>query len=187
MGQDECAQASDPRACRAESYWGLGNSIDPYVNPLSDSLSLFGVLAFLGEDANEQPITFPAAFFVDFLSENGGGTNQDEPHTQQPSGMQPCLNKVQSAVNNDLGTQSNYLGPTTGQGLDANGMRGGAYNFNFFAPGVFFGPPTASTRFQVQIAAGSAMACTFRFRGSPATLAVIQQYHRGERPTAVLS
>ena len=25
--------------------------------------------------------------------------------------------------------------------MDANGMRGGAYNFNFFAPGVAFGMP----------------------------------------------
>lgn len=42
-------------------------------------------------------------------------------------------------MNSDLGTQSNYLGVT--QGMDSNGMRGGAYNFNFFAPGVTFGMP----------------------------------------------
>jgi hypothetical protein len=59
--------------------------------------------------------------------------------------QQPRLAKVQAAVNNDLGRQSSYLGPTVGPELDANGMRGGAYNFNFFAPGVFFGPPNSSS------------------------------------------
>jgi len=51
-------------------------------------------------------------------------------------GMQPCLVKVQNAVNNALNTSSTYLGPTSGPGLNSQGYRNGAYNFNFFAPGV---------------------------------------------------
>lgn len=53
--------------------------------------------------------------------------------------QQQCLATVQGAVNTDLGTQSNYLGVP--QGMDPNGMRGGAYNFNFFAPNVNFITP----------------------------------------------
>jgi hypothetical protein len=67
---------------------------------------------------------------------SGAANNGTTPSQQQ------CLATVQGAVNSDLGTQSNYLGPT--QGMNSNGMRGGAYNFNFFAPGVTFGPPGPS-------------------------------------------
>jgi hypothetical protein len=49
---------------------------------------------------------------------------------------QACENKIQGAVNSALNTNSNYLGPTTGPGLSPMGYRNGAYNFNFFAPGV---------------------------------------------------
>jgi hypothetical protein len=49
---------------------------------------------------------------------------------------QACENKIQGAVNNALNTNSTYLGPTTGPGLSPMGYRNGAYNFNFFAPGV---------------------------------------------------
>ena len=49
---------------------------------------------------------------------------------------QACENKIQGAVNNALNTNSNYLGPTTGPGLSPVGYRNGAYNFDFFAPGV---------------------------------------------------
>ena len=49
---------------------------------------------------------------------------------------QTCENKIQGAVNSALNTNSNYLGPTTGPGMDAMGFRNGAYNFNYFAPGV---------------------------------------------------
>jgi uncharacterized protein RhaS with RHS repeats len=49
-------------------------------------------------------------------------------------GQRQCLTKVQGAVNAGLGTQSVYEGVT--QGMDANGMRGGAYNFDFFAPNI---------------------------------------------------
>jgi RHS repeat-associated protein len=55
-GLDACAQASDPRACRAESYWGLGNSINPYVNPLlSDEFSFLNV-TLASTDWSYQPI-----------------------------------------------------------------------------------------------------------------------------------
>jgi len=49
---------------------------------------------------------------------------------------QACENKIQGAVNNALNTNSTYLGPTAGPGMNSMGYRNGAYNFNFFAPGV---------------------------------------------------
>jgi len=51
--------------------------------------------------------------------------------------------KVQNAVNNALGTSTTFLGPTAGPGMNADGFRNGAYNFNFFAPNV--SNPVAST------------------------------------------
>jgi RHS repeat-associated protein len=64
----------------------------------------------------------------------GGGGGSSAANNGTTPSQQQCLATVQGAVNSDLGTQSNYLGPT--QGMDSNGMRGGAYNFDFFAPGV---------------------------------------------------
>jgi RHS repeat-associated protein len=49
---------------------------------------------------------------------------------------QACENKIQGAVNSALNTNSTYLGPTVGPGMNSMGYRNGAYNFNFFAPGV---------------------------------------------------
>lgn len=49
---------------------------------------------------------------------------------------QPCLVKIQTAVNNALMTNSTFLGPTSGPGMSVDGYRNGAYNFNYFAPGV---------------------------------------------------
>jgi RHS repeat-associated protein len=67
----------------------------------------------------------------------------------------PCEGTVQAAVNSDLGTQSIYLGVT--QGMDANGMRGGAYNFNYFAPGVTFGMPPGPG--SIQDSQGNTISC----------------------------
>jgi hypothetical protein len=59
-----------------------------------------------------------------------------------PALQKTCQAKVQSAVNSALGTQTTYLGPTAGMS-DPNlgpGARGGAFNYNFFAPGYSVGP-----------------------------------------------
>ena len=55
------------------------------------------------------------------------------PLTPQAQG---CQAKIQGAVNNALNTNSTFLGPTVGPGMDSMGFRNGAYNFNYFAPGV---------------------------------------------------
>jgi len=60
-----------------------------------------------------------------------------------PSAL-PCQVKVQNAVNNALNTNSTFLGPTSGPGMSPDGYRNGAYNFNFFAPGVI-NPVAGST------------------------------------------
>jgi hypothetical protein len=49
---------------------------------------------------------------------------------------QGCQAKIQGAVNNALNTNSTFLGPTAGPGMSPMGYRNGAYNFNYFAPGV---------------------------------------------------
>lgn len=50
---------------------------------------------------------------------------------------QGCQQKVQAAVNNALGTNATYEGPTAGLNdlTYGAGWRNGAYNFNFFAAG----------------------------------------------------
>ncbi|MGA9669721.1 MAG: RHS repeat-associated core domain-containing protein, partial [Terracidiphilus sp.] len=71
-------------------------------------------------------------------SSSGGGGNP----TAAPSNAaltpqaQGCQAKIQGAVNNALNTNSTFLGPTTGPGMSPMGYRNGAYNFNYFAPGV---------------------------------------------------
>jgi RHS repeat-associated protein len=68
---------------------------------------------------------------------SGGGGGGTAPNNAPLSPQaQACENKIQGAVNSALNTNSNYLGPTTGPGLSPMGYRNGAYNFNFFAPGV---------------------------------------------------
>jgi len=58
----------------------------------------------------------------------------------------PCSAKIQAAVQSDLNpTSLTNLGPTSGPGLDSSGMRGGAYNVNFFETGVTLGPPGTAT------------------------------------------
>jgi RHS repeat-associated protein len=43
-GLDACAQSSDPHECHQITYWGLGNSINPYVNPLfSDEFNVMQI------------------------------------------------------------------------------------------------------------------------------------------------
>ena len=52
-----------------------------------------------------------------------------------------CSAKIQSAVEKDLNPTSIInLGPYNLPPMDSSGMRGGAYNVNFFATGVPFGP-----------------------------------------------
>jgi RHS repeat-associated protein len=70
---------------------------------------------------------------------NGGIINKA---SSNPTLQQTCLNKVQSAVNAALNTQTIYTGPTQGIS-DPNlgpGARGGAFNYNFLAPGYSAGP-----------------------------------------------
>jgi RHS repeat-associated protein len=75
--------------------------------------------------------------------QSGGGSEVSAPQSQAaPSNgplspqAQACENKIQGAVNSALNTNSTYLGPTVGPGMNSMGYRNGAYNFNFFAPGV---------------------------------------------------
>jgi RHS repeat-associated protein len=51
---------------------------------------------------------------------------------------QVCENKVQNAVNSALNTSTQFLGPELDNNSDASqpGLINGAYNFNYFAPGV---------------------------------------------------
>jgi RHS repeat-associated protein len=63
----------------------------------------------------------------------GGGAPSNAPLSPQ---AQACENKIQGAVNSALNTNSTYLGPTVGPGMNSMGYRNGAYNFNFFGPGV---------------------------------------------------
>jgi RHS repeat-associated protein len=75
----------------------------------------------------------------------GGGGGGGNPANNGTPQQQQCLAKVQGAVNAALGTQTAYLGPTAGIS-DPNlgpGARGGAFNFNFFAPGYSIGPISA--------------------------------------------
>ncbi len=73
--------------------------------------------------------------------DNGGsgGIGLAGPKTTNVPTQAQCLHKVQAEVNSALPAQTVYLGVP--QGMAANGMRGGAYNFNFFAPGIAFGSP----------------------------------------------
>jgi RHS repeat-associated protein len=57
-----------------------------------------------------------------------------------------CSAKIQAAVQSDLKPPLLInLGPTSGPGMDTNGMRGGAFNVNFFESGVPLGPPGTAT------------------------------------------
>jgi RHS repeat-associated protein len=71
----------------------------------------------------------------------------DAEHASEPQSQQaPCSAKIQAAVQSDLNpTSLTNLGPTSGPGLDSSGMRGGAYNVNFFETGVTLGPPGTAT------------------------------------------
>jgi RHS repeat-associated protein len=65
---------------------------------------------------------------------------------QAPPQQTACSARIQAAVQSDLNpTSLTNLGPTSGPGLDSNGMRGGAYNINFFETGVTLGPPGTAT------------------------------------------
>jgi RHS repeat-associated protein len=65
----------------------------------------------------------------------GGGRNAPNKPPLSPQ-AQACENKIQGAVNNALNISTTYLGPTSGPGMNSEGYRNGAYNFNYFAPGV---------------------------------------------------
>ena len=62
---------------------------------------------------------------------------------------QVCQEKVQSAVNAALNTSSQFQGPELENNLDASqpGLINGAYNFNYFAPGVNLNSLTNCGRF----------------------------------------
>lgn len=82
-----------------------------------DAVTSLGVFGFGGSD---QGSVSPFA---------NGGTGALSRKAQQ------CLSKVQAAAQNALGQPVNYIGPTQGSGLDSNGFRNGAYNFDFFGAG----------------------------------------------------
>ncbi|HEV2489118.1 MAG TPA: RHS repeat-associated core domain-containing protein [Candidatus Acidoferrales bacterium] len=59
-----------------------------------------------------------------------------------------CSAEIQATVQADLNPKSLVnLGPTSGPGMDSNGMRGGAYNVNFFVTGVNFVGPGPNGQF----------------------------------------
>src|SRR5262249_13047565 len=86
-----------------------------------------------------------------FISEDpfglGGGSNfyeyatGDPLESGDPLGLCPpkskeCEQKIEQTLNDALNTTVIPLGPTQGPGVRPDGYRNGAYNFNFFAPGV---------------------------------------------------
>jgi len=80
----------------------------------------------------------PPEFGVgDGLGGDGPGRSPRTPNrTPLPPRAQTCENKIQGAVNNALNTNTTYLGPTVGPGINDVGFRNGAYNFNYFAPDI---------------------------------------------------
>jgi RHS repeat-associated protein len=66
----------------------------------------------------------------------GGGGSAAPNNVALTPQAQGCQAKIQGAVNNALNTNSTFLGPTAGPGMSPMGYRNGAYNFNYFAPGV---------------------------------------------------
>ena len=66
----------------------------------------------------------------------GGSGGRAPSNAPLPPAAQNCQAKIQGAVNNALNTNSTFLGPTVGPGMNSMGFRNGAYNFNYFAPGV---------------------------------------------------
>lgn len=68
----------------------------------------------------------------------GGGAGTSAPLSPKQI---KCAAKIQASVQNNLNpTSVTNLGPYTGAPMDNNGMKGGAYNVNFFVTGVTLGP-----------------------------------------------
>jgi hypothetical protein len=63
----------------------------------------------------------------------GGGTDKKQ---------KKCAKKMENSVKQNLKpTSTKDLGPASGKGIDSSGMKGGAFNENFFVTGVNFGTP----------------------------------------------
>jgi len=153
------ASANDPTGLVCSANYGLGETPCNNANFGGGGGSVPGGIFGNPLDMTDVPVVGPGSLRREngtcadcdsstlwstvYLSgpfEIGGTSGVSDPNNGPPK-QQQCLATVQGAVNSNLGTQSIPLGPTVGPGLDANGMRGGAYNYNFFAPGVTFGMP----------------------------------------------
>ena len=144
-------------AGRSSGLWGLLGSI---VNALfggsgggGGGEDLWMISATLGDYASPDPFNATSAGFglgpiVGGGGNGGNGHGNTSGGSQQPANkaQAKCSAKIQAAVQSDLNpTSLTNLGPTSGPGLDSNGMRGGAFNVNFFESGVTLGPPATAT------------------------------------------
>jgi hypothetical protein len=67
-------------------------------------------------------------------------SNTNAPSNGLTPAAQGCQEKIQGALDSTLNTSTGYLGPTAGLGMDSQGYRNGAYNFNYVLPGQVANP-----------------------------------------------
>ncbi len=113
--------------------------------------------ATLGGYTSPDPFNATSAGFGlgPIVGGGGSGSGPQKSRTPQNNGPnlsqkgQVCQEKVQSAVNAALNTSSQFQGPELDNNLDASqpGLINGAYNFNYFAPGVNLNSLTNCGRF----------------------------------------
>jgi RHS repeat-associated protein len=94
--------------------WETADTVAPWWSPVDGIMPLDLGLLFFAQATGSMPKTGPQA---------------------------NCSAKIQGSVQSNLHpTSVTNLGPASGPGMDSSGMRGGAYNVNFFVTGVPFGP-----------------------------------------------
>jgi len=132
-------------------YWDEGDQSDP-----EDDLNTRGACETAGgnwiptlnqqitvtADEPDSFDTLDSAISGDLLDFANASASRPQSQLNLSQKGQVCEAKVQSAVNTALNTSTLFLGPQMGGHHDDPsdpGLINGAYNFNYFAPGVQFG------------------------------------------------
>ncbi len=72
LGLRDCSKEPNPRACWIETYWGLGNSLQPTFGDLNDALAWLQTYSCAGGDC-----TYYFNFDAAFLGTLGGNTSRE--------------------------------------------------------------------------------------------------------------